>query len=380
MSGPDLVGSTRVVAPDALAECAAQCHSTARGLIVVGWGNALSSAALDALAEATGWPVLADAISNRRDHADRVRAYEALVRHAPFADAHRPDLVVRFGAPLTSKIVTQWLDASVAQIVVDPHDRRLDPHRAAATVVVADDDRFALDLSAAVAALGGASDAGAWSRSWQQADAAAARALDGVLDLHPTSGAAVVRTVAATAPADAHLLVASSMAVRDLEWFSAPRSDITVHANRGANGIDGLVATALGIAHASARTTIAVLGDLAFLHDAASLHAAPHGTNAVVVVVDNSGGGIFSFLPQADLCDADEFEALFGTPQSVDLVAVAQAHGARARRVDAADLEATLADAARTPGLDVLVVPALGRADDVAVHRAAWAAAADELR
>src|SRR5262249_8329217 len=148
--------------------------------------------------------------------------------------------------------------------------------------------------------------------------------------------ARVARDVAAGVPDGTNLVVASSLPVRALEWCMVPRDGVTVHANRGANGIDGFVSTVAGIAQV-AEPAGALLGDLCFLHDTNGLLAAGAGTpNATFVVVDNRGGGIFSYLPARDL---PEFETLFATPQAVDLAAAARAHGADAEVItSAADL------------------------------------------
>ena len=135
----------------------------------------------------------------------------------------------------------------------------------------------------------------------------------------------VARTIAVHLPAGAVLTVASSMPIRDLEWFGGHRAG--AHANRGANGIDGVVSTALGRA-LSGSTSVVLIGDLAFVHDCNALVGLmARGTDLRVVVVDNDGGGIFSFLPQATSLASDRFEQLFGTPLGADVLAIAAAHG-----------------------------------------------------
>ena len=134
----------------------------------------------------------------------------------------------------------------------------------------------------------------------------------------------VARAVAEHLPDGARLVVASSMPVRDLEWFGGRRA--VAHANRGANGIDGVMSTALGIA-LGGQPTVAVVGDIAFLHDGGALTAlARRRADLRIVVVDNDGGGIFSFLPQASTLPPERFEQLFGTPHGSDIDAVAAAH------------------------------------------------------
>jgi 2-succinyl-5-enolpyruvyl-6-hydroxy-3-cyclohexene-1-carboxylate synthase len=120
------------------------------------------------------------------------------------------------------------------------------------------------------------------------------------------------------------------MPVRDIEWFGTPRGDITVHSNRGANGIVGVMATAVGVAIGSDAPTAVLLGDVAFCHDLSSLAALrSRGLDLTIVVTDNDGGAIFSFLPQASALPADRFELLFGTPHGTDIVEVARAFGLR---------------------------------------------------
>jgi len=165
-------------------------------------------------------------------------------------------------------------------------------------------------------------------------------------------------------------VVSSSMPVRDLEAFAAPRVDgPRVMANRGANGIDGVVSTALGVALAAGQTT-ALVGDLAFLHDVTAL-VGPRAQRPplTIVVADNDGGGIFSFLPQAAQIDSDRFERLFGTPQAADPAAVARGLGWDVVEIEGEDWTGALNDAlAPHGGGRVVVVRLLDRTANVIAH------------
>jgi len=219
---------------------------------------------------------------------------------------------------------------------------------------------------------------GPWAAAWAAAEAAAQKAVDAALAAEggPTEPA-VARVVAAALPAGSRLVVASSMPVRDVEWWAAPRPDVEVVANRGANGIDGVVSTALGVALAGG-PVVALVGDLAFLYDAgALLWADQRAVTLTVVVVDNDGGGIFSFLPQASALPAEQFERYWGTPHGGDVTAVARAYGVPARFVD--DLDDLAAAVARpVPGVSVVVVRT-DRTGNVAAHHRLNAAVAEAV-
>jgi 2-succinyl-5-enolpyruvyl-6-hydroxy-3-cyclohexene-1-carboxylate synthase len=312
-----------------------------RGLLVAGWGADVHPEAADAFLAATGWVVLADPLSGLRQGPAAISTYNALLRVEEFARAQRPELVVRLGAAPTSKQLATWLDASIPQVLIDPDRGWADPARAA-------EQRLAVDPSALLAEVAGAVDghgAGArdssWRGSWTAAEAAARSTMDELLDgwEEPFEGR-VARDLAAALPDGATLVAGSSMPVRDLESFARPREGLRYLGNRGASGIDGTVATTLGVAAASDGPVAALLGDLAFVHDAGSVLAAARqsrrqGRGAVLVVIDNNGGGIFSFLPQASL--PRHFEGLFGTPHDLELEAVATAGGLSCQRVAKAD-------------------------------------------
>ncbi len=249
----------------------------------------------------------------------------------------------------------------------------LDPNRASAERIVADPSAL-LD---AVVARGPARSQSFWLTAWLQAEAAARRGLDRLLDswAEPFEGR-VARDLVAGLPSGATLVVGSSMPVRDVESFARPRTGVRFLANRGVNGIDGFVSTVLGAAAVTDHgPVVALCGDLTFLHDAgALLGAARRGVAATLVVLDNDGGGIFNFLPQAGAGLADSFEILFGTPQGVDLAQLAAVHGIEPEHVTKADeLMPAVERAIEAGGVRVVVVPT-DRVDNVARHRQAWEA------
>jgi len=334
--------------------------ASARGIVVAGRGVSEPDAVV-ALAEELGWPLLADPASGCR-RPGSVATFDSLLR-TPFADRVRPEVVVRVGGLPASKVLAQWLASCAAhEVVVAPAPWWPDPAHAAALLV----DEVPV-------APAGHEPVGEWREVWAAADELARCAIEGVLAEHPLSEPAVARHLTASLPPGAALVASSSMPIRDVEWFGVPRSDVRVLANRGANGIDGVVSTAVGVAAAGVRTTLLV-GDVAFLHDSNGLLGlADRGLDLTVVVLDNDGGGIFSFLPQRQQLPADRFEQLFGTPHGLDLVALARAHG-----VDA-DVVGSVEELAWRPGTRVLVVPG-DRDANVALHRRLERAVLDALR
>lgn len=303
----------------------------------------------------TGVPVLSD---HRSLTDGAIAHWDALLRVPGFADGLRPDLVVRVGSQPASKVLTSWLRSlDVPQIVIAPRSGWVDPQHNAAVVIDHDVD-WAISGDPA------------YLSEWQEASKRAASAIDAVLARHPEiTEPGVARTLLEALPAGSNLVTSSSMPVRDLEAFASPRPDVRVFANRGANGIDGVTSTATGVALADGVPTTLLIGDLAFLHDSNALMGLTRrAVDLTIVVVDNGGGGIFSFLPQHDELPTDQFETLFGTPQNVDLVALAAVHGIDAMVVDEASaFETSIRDAVRQHGVR-LVVARTDRSTNVAVH------------
>jgi 2-succinyl-5-enolpyruvyl-6-hydroxy-3-cyclohexene-1-carboxylate synthase len=270
-------------------------------------------------------------------------------------------------------VLGQWLAAvspDVPQVLVDPASRWADPDRTAGDVVAADPTALA---DAVLAELGDGEAVGSeWVERWVEVEGAAQGALDHELSASgplAMSEPAVARAVAAGLRDDGVLLASSSMPVRDVEWYAGPRYGSTVLSNRGANGIDGVISTAVGAAIGCQSPVIALVGDLAFLYDTAGLLAARSNAAAAVtvMVVDNDGGGIFSFLSQAQELPVALFERYWGTPHGLDLGAVAAAYGAHVRFLDCRDELEELVEGAGAPGLRVGIVRST-RPHNVAVH------------
>jgi 2-succinyl-5-enolpyruvyl-6-hydroxy-3-cyclohexene-1-carboxylate synthase len=338
-----------------------------RGVILAGGRSGADPDDVAALTAATHWPVLADPTSGVRNVAGAVAPFDSLLRHAEFAADHSPHVIVRIGRPAASKVLAEWVGRSGATLVQVGGPGQIDPdHGVAARLDPS-------DLPALADKLRGATGT-PWLARWRHAAERAERAIEQVLAVQPAlTEPAVALTVARFLPSEAELVVASSMPVRDLEWYGGPTA--RAHANRGANGIDGVVSTALGVALGGV-PTVALVGDVALVHDAGALTALrPRGVDLRIVVVDNDGGGIFSFLPQATELAEERFEQLFGTPHGTDVVRLAHAHGLDAVTVTT---PAELADRMAQAGPSLTRVPT-DRKDNVAVHAALNAAVAAAL-
>ncbi|MFN8161280.1 MAG: 2-succinyl-5-enolpyruvyl-6-hydroxy-3-cyclohexene-1-carboxylic-acid synthase [Solirubrobacterales bacterium] len=371
--------------PFMLDEIARHLGSAERPLIVAGrQSDSGLREPLAALAATCGAPVLAEPTSQMRlgphDRSMVLGAYDSVLRAA--AAPGDPDLVLRVGEMPTSKPLRQWLASCGAdQIAVDPTGAWNEPTGRAAAIVRAEPSALAAGLAERLG--DGAHPGGAgtgpgrqaregravWLEGWLAADASAHAALGAALAAsgggEPTEPALQLALGAAYRDGDL-VYTASSMPIRDQETFlPGGEADVLFLANRGANGIDGLISSGIGAAHASGRPTVIVTGDLGLLHDIGGL-AALRGVSAPVriVVVNNDGGGIFDFLPQADALPPDEFETLLGTPRGVDVGRAASLFGLDHRVVsDLADLRSAL-----EAGTGLIEVP-VDRAANVAVHR-----------
>jgi len=294
-----------------------------RGLIVCGPCHEDVADAASRLAAEACWPLLAEPTSGVRcgDH-DRSRViahYDVLLRIEEFVRENAPGLVVRVGDMPTSKPLREFV-AQAPQIVVDPHGAWHEPTRAAELVLHASAERTLAALAAAVEMRSAETNKG-WLVGWREADAKVWSAVESGPE--GFEGRVLAR-LEPELPDEAVVWVSSSMPIRDVEaYFPQSPKRLRFLANRGANGIDGVVSSAMGAVIATRLPTWVLIGELALQHDAGGLLAARRaGVPLEIVCINNGGGGIFDFLPVAEHADPVAYETHIATPsEEVDLAA-----------------------------------------------------------
>jgi 2-succinyl-5-enolpyruvyl-6-hydroxy-3-cyclohexene-1-carboxylate synthase len=327
--------------------------------------------ALSAFAQRAAIPLLAEPLSGARRGPAAVAHYDALLRDGAWADAHKPDLVLRVGDLPTSKPLRRWLHdlPGAVQIAFDPEHAWQDPGGYVSTIVGADPRTTLATVSERLAP---GRDRG-WLEGWRAADRMAAEAIAATLAPAGLSEPFVAAELGARLPPNATLVVASSMPVRDVETFVGARDDAPrVLANRGANGIDGTVSTAFGAAAAAPHgPAVLLIGDVALAHDVGGLLAANRlGLKLVIVLIDNDGGGIFHFLPAATQGEA--FVEHIATPHGLDFAHAAALYGIGYERVaDVENFREALRRALAAERTTIVCVRT-DREENVALHRRVW--------
>lgn len=357
-----------------LQELAGFLQANRKGVLVCGpqvdpaLGEAISK-----LSKTLNIPVLADPLSQLRagshDKETVITAYDAFLRTEKVRTKYKPDYIIRFGAMPISKNYLFYVTehGHVPQFVVDTTEAVREPTNDDSNYILADAARFCEDILPYIEK----KQDPRWLQQWQKAEGIARGVLQSVSEANLTEGIAI-REVSATVENDSIIFVANSMPVRDLEtFFKVSDKNIEIHANRGVSGIDGTIATALGMAAASSKHVTLMIGDLSFYHDMNSLLIAKqYGIQMTILLINNDGGGIFSFLPQSK--EEKHFEALFGTPLGIDFVhAVKMFGGVYEKVTDAEQLISAYEASLRTEGLTVLEVET-DREENVHWHRALW--------
>jgi 2-succinyl-5-enolpyruvyl-6-hydroxy-3-cyclohexene-1-carboxylate synthase len=377
--GPPPARPVVVPAEETIAEVASSLRGRNRPLIVAGpETGGLPAESIVALSTALGAPILADPLSGLRtgchDRSGIIVTYDAFLR-AWDSSTKAPDAVIRFGAVPTSKALNTFLaqHREAMHVLCDlPGDRR-DPDALTSHFVAGDP----ADICSALARrLAPAAADGTWMEQWLRVDRVAAAAMrEAAMSFDEPFEGRVFIELAEALPTGATIVSGSSMPVRDMDSFLGPcDKKLSLMANRGVNGIDGVTSTALGVAAAAAGPTVLVIGDLSFYHDLSGLWAAKrHEIDLTVVLVNNDGGGIFHYLPQA--AHEHHFEEWWGTPSGLDF-----SHATRLFCGEhiVADTWETFRDAlpgGRGHGLRVIEVRT-DRARNVVMHREAWASAA----
>jgi 2-succinyl-5-enolpyruvyl-6-hydroxy-3-cyclohexene-1-carboxylate synthase len=349
----------------------------ARGVVVAGrWERDREFAgAVVRFAERLGYPLLADPLSGARQGTSAVAHYDLLLRDRAFFDAARPELVLRVGDLPTSKPLRTWLASlyGCPQVAVDPEGAWQDPAGELSDIVVADPATLLNGVTRHHA--GGP----AWLAGWRTADSAVAAAVTGVLG-DELSEPLVAAKLGQWLPPEATLFVASSMPIRDVEEFFPARVDPPrVLSNRGANGIDGTVSTAFGVAAVAEGPVVLLIGDVALAYDVGGLLAARRlGLALTIVLLNNDGGGIFHFLPVAG--ERDAFEEHVATPHGLDFSHAAALYGCRYERAGTlAELERAVHAGLAARDTAIIEVQT-DRIENLALHRLVAEAAGAALK
>jgi 2-succinyl-5-enolpyruvyl-6-hydroxy-3-cyclohexene-1-carboxylate synthase len=382
--------------PAALTALAGRLAAVERGLLVVGpQEDGRLGAAAAALAQTLGWPLLADPLAQARYASPAgpllIDAYDAFLRDGAFVERYAPELVLRFGAMPTAKPFLLYLQRHSAceQIIVDEGGGWQEPTLAAAEMIYAEPvglcegligyftteaqraQSILLEESRNQAVL--SDQDSSWAAAWARANRAARAAIAAHFAAgDELSEGRVFAELGAILPAGAAIYLGNSMPVRDADTFLAGRAaPLRVLGSRGANGIDGVVSSALGAAAGGACPMTLVIGDVSFYHDSNGLLASKlHGIDMTIVLVNNDGGGIFSFLPQAS--ERDQFELLFGTPHGLDFRPLAELYGARYSLAESwAALRSAVQAGVAGRGLHIVELRT-NREKNVAQHRAIW--------
>lgn len=324
------------------------------------------------LAKKLEFPILADPLSQLRTSDNQshvIDCYDTFLRINEAVVELQPDVIIRFGSMPVSKALTLFLKQckEVDHIVVDGGAGWREPTGMASHMISCDETLFCHYLAEKLSQ----SEDDEWYQLWNRLNQLTKKRLQKISEETSMDEGKIFTELSRLLPKEANLFVSNSMPIRDCDsFFHCNDTNSTVYANRGANGIDGVVSTALGVS-VKGNPTVLVIGDLSFYHDMNGLLAAKMlKLNITIIVVNNDGGGIFSFLPQSS--EKEYFEELFGTPHGIDFSHAVQMYGGQFTRVESwLHFEETLLDSFEKEGLNVLEIRT-NREENVVKHRKLW--------
>jgi 2-succinyl-5-enolpyruvyl-6-hydroxy-3-cyclohexene-1-carboxylate synthase len=326
------------------------------------------------------WPVLVESLSHMRTNVPAdcvdyvIDQYDAILKNESFMNHMAPQTVIRFGAQPVSKPLMKFLTATAPQhyIVIDEDPKFRDSLHVSTAHIEAAVGQWVADIDAV-----SLDDQASYTSYWQRANDMATKHTEHYIATETDEGA-LAGILFNNLPAHSDLVAGSSMPIRDVDtFFNKTARDIRIFCNRGTNGIDGVVSTAFGLQYASKRDTYLYIGDLSFLHDTNGLIASRYQqSNLTIVVMNNDGGGIFSYLPQASV--EAHYEELFGTPTALGFDHLAQMYDAEYAQVTTKDELANVLQTPKQKAIRIVEVMT-DRATNITTHRKLWQAINEEL-
>ena len=323
-------------------------------VLILGGPTVMNPKAVVDFADRIGAVVIGDPLSNLRQYEKVISIYDAFLAHHERWEELRPDVVIQLGQIPVSKRIQQWMETltDIDYITVSPNAEVVNPSLTTTIHVMASVDVFLWEMSLGISV---AQDL-EYVRVWQGIESNSREQLDKVQEEPNLFEGRTIHMLQQMMPDEGQLLVANSMSIRDMDYFWATgRSQAMVYGNRGTNGIDGTVSTALGLS-TNGKPTVMLTGDLSFFHDMNGLAIGKtHGMNLTIILHNNDGGGIFQYLPQKG---TDDFDYLFNTPQGIDYSGLATMYGLDYVKVTTnAELEQAMQQYIGTEGIHLIEVP-----------------------
>lgn len=382
-------------------------------VLILGGPTVMNPKAVVDFADRIGAVVIGDPLSNLRQYEGVISTYDAFLAHHERWEELRPDVVIQLGQIPVSKWIQQWMGTlmDIDYITVSPNAEVVNPSLTTTIHVMASVDVFLGELCRGLFVIPGLStrirdkeqnlfnisnvedsnvstagyELGAqqenidtneehrvehgrvvfaqytiadieYVKAWQQIESDSRQQLDKVQEEPTLFEGRTIHMLQHMMPHEGQILVANSMSIRDMDYFWATgRSQAMVYGNRGTNGIDGTVSTALGLS-TNGNPTVMVTGDLSFFHDMNGLAIGKtQGMNLTIILHNNDGGGIFQYLPQKG---TDDFDYLFNTPQGIDYSGLATMYGLDYVKVTTnTELEQALQQYIGAEGIHLIEVP-----------------------